>query len=316
MDSTSVAAIGLSNITTSLPYIYQPGEGTFYVVLTCIILVGLIGNITFILTVLRVPSLHTSTYIYLTSLACADLFTLIGIICNVTFEIFIPLLGSKNIIALQVVSEMVLWFSFASSLCLVTLVSLERYLAICHPIKHRVLKGTRRTFKMIAATCLVALAISCTVLPNVLYSLDQLYSQITYIIYVGYFLSCLTYNCFMYVRILQTLKQRQRNRTLPLSTEFERNIQQVAIMVIVNGITFFIFSSTITAYFITFLFYLSIEKLSSQLYVDVEIFGYVRSMSILLNASVNPIIYFIANSRYRSALKTSIFRPCYKYRNR
>ena len=41
------------------------------------------------------------------------------------------------------------WFCFLSSLFFVTLVSLERYLVICHPIKHHLLKGTKRTVKLI-----------------------------------------------------------------------------------------------------------------------------------------------------------------------
>ena len=40
------------------------------------------------------------------------------------------------------------WCSFGT----VTLVSLERFLAICYPIKHHLIKGTRRTNKLI---CLV-----------------------------------------------------------------------------------------------------------------------------------------------------------------
>ena len=91
MDSTSVTAIVLNNATTLFPYIYGPNDdGTFLIVImTCIIFVGLIWNIrpTFIWTVIWVPSLHTSTYIYLTSLACTDLFNLIGFVGIAIYEI-------------------------------------------------------------------------------------------------------------------------------------------------------------------------------------------------------------------------------------
>ena len=111
----------------------------------------------------------------------------------------------------------------------------------------------------------------------------------------------------MYIRILQTLKQRQRNRALQLSPEFERNIQQMAIMIIANGLTFFIFSSIVTAFFISFLFYLFEENLPVQLlYYNEKIFEYIQLTCIVLNATVNPIIYFITNRRYRGALKTSV----------
>ena len=319
-NSTSVTTIrnlDLSNVTTSFQYIDQPAEGAFFrhfenVILPCIILVGLIGNLTFIWTVIRMPSLHASTYIYLTTLACTDLFTLMGIVGFTIYEMFTEPLRSKNIFLLQTVSEMVAWFSFIWSLCLVTLTSLERYLAICRPIKHHLLKGTRRTFKMIAVTFLFTLVMSCTIVPHVFdFSVLHLYSQITYIIYVIFFTSCLTYNCFMYIRVLQTLKQRQRNKTLQLSPEFERNIQEMAIMIIVNGLTFFIFSSIVSAYYVTFVFNLFKGSLHKHLFYD-KIFEYVQITSIIFNASVNPIIYFITNRRYRDALKTSIAKPCCK----
>ena len=163
---------------------------------------------------------------------------------------------------------------------------------------------------MIAVTFLFTLAISCTIIVPYFVKyifLKLLYYQITYTLYVVCFLVCLTYNCYMYVRILQALKQRQgTDRALQLSPEFERNIQQMAIMVIANGVTFFIFSSIVAAYFVTSLLNLFKEKLPQQLYYDVMIFENFRDTSILLNASANPPIYFISNRRYRGALRTSI----------
>ena len=317
--STTVATSDVRNTTTLLPYIYQLYDGIFLIVIvTCIILVGFIGNITFIWTVIRVPSLHTSTYIYLTSLACSDLCSLIGSSGIFIYEIFIhihPYFRLKNRYMLQRVSEMVSTFFFIWSLCLVTLVSLERYLAICHPIKHHLLKGTHRAFKMIAVTFLFTFTMSGTIVPDIFdYSLLQLYFQITYIIYVGFFLSCLLYNCYMYVGILQTLKQRQCNRGLQLSPEFERNIQQMAIMVIANGVTFFIFSSIVAAYIITSLLNLFTENIPKELYYDEITFENIQVTAVVLNASVNPIIFFLTNRRYRSALKTLIMRLCCRSR--
>ena len=313
--STTVTTSYINNATTWSPYIYQPYDGiVLNVILTCIILVGFIGNITFILTVVCESSLHTSTYIYLTSLACSDLCSLIGSSGVFIYGIFFPPLHLKNISMLKRVSEMVSTFFFIWSLCLVTLVSVERYLAICHPIKHHLLKGTHRTFKMIAVTFLFTFTMSGTILPDIFdYSLLQLYFQITYTIYVGFFLSCLVCNCYMYVGILQTLKQRQRNRALQLSPEFERNIRQMAIMIIANGVTFFIFSSIVATYIVTSLLNLFIEKLLKQDY-DETTFENIQVTSIMLNASVNPIIYLLTNRRYRRALKTSIMRLCCKSR--
>ena len=308
---TTVMNLDLSKTTTSFQYIDQPDEGAFFrhfenIILPCIILAGLIGNLTFILTVIRMPSLHKPSYFYLTCLACTDLFTLIGFI-GLYAEIFIPSL--EKYISIEAVFVMISWVFFIWSLCLVTLVSMERYLAICHPIKHHLLKGTRRTFKMIAVSFLFTLVMSGTSIPDAFdFASLKVYSQITFIIYVGFFLSCLTYNCYMYVRILEKLKQRQYNRKLQLSPEFERNIQQMAIMVIINGVMFFTFTSVETAYIVTSLVDIFKENLSKQLYYDEKIFELVLVTSMVLNASVNPIIYFITNCRYQDALKKLIMR--------
>ena len=47
-------------------------------------------------------------------------------------------------------------FFFFSSIGTVTLVSAERFLAICHPFKHRLMRGTKRTNLLICLTWTVA----------------------------------------------------------------------------------------------------------------------------------------------------------------
>ena len=88
--------------------------------------VWVLSIISFVWTVSRTTTLHTSTYIYLVSLACADY--------------AISLLRFDNMI-LQNVAFIIFIFTLAISMGFVTLVSTEKYLAICHPIKHYILKG-------------------------------------------------------------------------------------------------------------------------------------------------------------------------------
>ena len=57
------------------------------------------------------------------------------------------------------------FFFFVSPLLFVTLVSAERYLAICHPIKHHLLKGTKRTIKLICIVFAGSFVFSSVMLP-------------------------------------------------------------------------------------------------------------------------------------------------------
>ncbi len=127
MNTTCSSTINLQNSTIFDQYIsYQPYELVLYkFVMPCIILVGLTGNVMFIWTVIRVSSLHTSTFIYLFSLAWSDLFTLVGFGIYLTNGFLSPLRFGKGTLV-KGIAETMWWLSSITSIWLVTFVSLER----------------------------------------------------------------------------------------------------------------------------------------------------------------------------------------------
>ena len=142
--------LDLRNVT-SIPLwlVYLPNEWiVYYVIWPSLIIFGVLSNASFIWTVIRIPTLHTSTYIYLVSLACADLLNLSSSsFLNVINYIASPFRHDNRII--RDIIYFIHTIAYLSSTGFVTLVSLERYLAICHPIKHHLLKGTKRAYKLI-----------------------------------------------------------------------------------------------------------------------------------------------------------------------
>ncbi len=148
MNSSCSFTTDLRNSSDLFKYIYQPYELVSYTfVVPFIILMGFVGNASFIWTVVRLSSLHTSTFIGLCFLAFADLFTLIGIGIN-KYNILISPIRFVGSPVVYNVGNTITWFSFFVSVGLVSLVTLERYFAICHPIKHHLIKGASRTIKL------------------------------------------------------------------------------------------------------------------------------------------------------------------------
>ncbi len=132
--------------------------------------------------------------------------------------------------------------------------------------------------------------------------LDQNYQDIYIffaILYVFLNLNTLFLNCYMYMRILVTLHSRRYNKTLQMSVEFDKNIQQISTMVTANGIVFFscstIFNALMT-YHAMSLFGVVVLSEYRQI-----MFKHIQNSMILINASVNPLIYLITNPSYRRA---------------
>ena len=120
-----------------------------------------------------------------------------------------------------------------------------------------------------------------------------------------YFL-ILTSVSYMYVKILATLGKRKRNTNLHVSAEFKKHIEQVSVMVIVNGGVYFLLTSILIIYLILVLLS-SIKTWQLSGYAS-----YVGSYTV--NASINPLLYFLTNQRYRCAVKT-MFIGCLRKAN-
>ena len=118
-----------------------------------VFLVGVSGNLMVVVTVRGTKSLHTTTNCYLVSLALADLITLVS---SVPQEVggrivILSLRLSHQVLSYHILGDLWVWGSLGCSLMVfcqflamnssalsLTAFTIERYIAICHPMKAQV----------------------------------------------------------------------------------------------------------------------------------------------------------------------------------
>ena len=125
---------------------------------------GLLNNLAFLYTIIRVRRLRTSLNAYLASLSVSDCCFLICITC-----MYVPLY-QRSIWRLDLpvssplgcaLYDMIAYFWYYASFGLLTLISWERYLAIAKPMRHLKAKsrGKSRTVQMIVCAWIAGLVL-------------------------------------------------------------------------------------------------------------------------------------------------------------
>ena len=226
-------------------------------------------------------------------------------------------------------SKFVAYLSIFSSFAFVTLVTVERYFAICKPLQFRIISGKNRSIKLVLGTWLgcsllaglyifwlPSLDATCIKwpnettfisLPSKIYTCTSIYEWITPVVYYVQgivFWPALFFNIILSVKIISALSQRnslaKKNQQ---QTDIIRN--QVARMLITNNVVFFLLHGP---YHVINVIIIIEEHLGYNLinsYASDVMFWGSRvaavANSAVANSDFNPIIYNVTNPRYRQA---------------
>ncbi len=317
--------------------LYEPWEWIVYqCFLPLIISFGVISNILFMYTVIWTPSLRTATYMYLINLSIADIMTLLGLGIPVVTNYHLSPVKGDEIPALFYIRQTGSYIFYGASVSFVTLVSFERFLAICYPIRHRIMKGNQRTIKLIIITWIISSVLAvqifffestnvCIVWPK-LPSTDNFPIQITLFYFNFNYTStcifallfwCLTLfaNVFMYAKLYIALNNRKRNLgTLNSSMDNQDQLRQVAFMIIINGSVFYCCCAGQMIYQILLVIVSADVPISTNYPRIMLLSGLAMLLTLLFNASINPTLYFITNRQYRheftAAMRRLLTRTC------
>ncbi|XP_022085018.1 growth hormone secretagogue receptor type 1-like [Acanthaster planci] len=290
---------------------------------------GILGNLAFLLMLYRVPRMRSLTNFYLANLAASDIAFLLFAISKRIHDYRIGSVNfspAHNGVLSCFIQYLVVDLSYFASLFVISLVSVEKFYAICRPMRHRVISRWDRTIKLTVCSWIVSLGFATTVIPS--------YCSIGYVCIIwpgggeydhlpGRFAYCapaadwavpyanalqtapffiaLVLNTTAYTLIVKQLTQRVNRphgpqAVVPFPDQAIKLRDQVAKMLVVKGTAFFL----LLAPFEIVSILLSVNALSySQRMVALQIcrlFSY-------LNSAINPLIFGMVSSKYRHAYR-------------
>ena len=313
------------------------------IVFPIIVVFGLLSNACFLFTIYRVREMRTIVNFYLANLAISDML----LVTSTAIGYLYPYLSVSHAIRggtpqthigciLFVISTFITYFA---SICLVTLVSFERFLAICYPLKHRAVNSKSRTVQLTLCAWFVAalltaavtplgakLNVTCVVwppkyqriLPSVFaycFPVSPVFLDIGTSFTLIPFVVALILNTIFYIMIIRRLDDRksisEENPTTGQDHATRQGVRMrnsVARMLVVNGLIFFVCLSVYQFHSIDQYLYLKSRGEIDIIRPENEgMVQWIGNIMTVLNSAVNPVIYSATNSRYRKAFKIAVF---------
>lgn len=314
-------------------FMYDPLHVTLTrYLLPFILLIGLVGNAAFLYVVFRIPSMRTVTNYYLANLAVADSVFLSILIGTRFYEMGVYGVPNSHLGLAGCISNTIFNYAFHyAGMILITLMSLERFLAVCHPLRHRLISGRRRTIRMIVACWIMAVILTSFQLPTNLdfkqiciqwpdseeydsfptvighcsfldepWVLPMFHLAQTIPFFVAFFGSA-----YFYVSIVIRLNRRSSSSD---RQQVIRTRNHVALMLIANGTVFFL---TLSPFEVTSIIIFIEGFMDGVILIPYEARGAlfeINRILVFINSAINPIVYTVTNARYRRAFRRA-FTP-------
>ena len=312
-------------------YKYSQASWSFVVVFVPLVSAfGILSNCAFIFVVYRVQSMRNVTNIYLVNLALADSSLLVAAFSQYIGDYVVSpvydLHFSFHTAFGCAVPNFFIYLCYYASLWTITLVSIERYLAICHTFWHRLVSNKTRAFRMILLVwiisllfallaapytpikiCLMSSPLDSTtkaiMVPYCQFTCDWCSGALYLTDFIQFFVAFVT-NIVMYSLIIYKLSNTEFQAEGNSNASNLRVIQTrnaVAKMLIINGVIFFVCLAPFTIANIESIFYFFDSSVFNSKFVNH--LGWAGRVLFLVNSSLNPLVYNVTNQRYRLAFR-------------
>ena len=295
---------------------------------------GLFGNLSFLYIVYHTPNMKTITNFYLVNLAIADTCLLImgsfrylwsythsyGLYLGFTF-------GSP---AGCSIPTLFMYLCYFASVFLITLVTTERYLAICHTMRYRI--SRKRAIMLNCGAWVSALALASFEIPYFVIKMvcvtwppDEEYSSypseipvcfhgcewcVAVIVHADFiqYLITVPVITFMTISMVRRLRRGLSRRG---SIRSKRSIQSrtnLVRMLQINALIFFLCLTPFEIYNVQAI----AEMYESGFLNDhqIQFITWLGRITMLVNSAVNPLVYSVVNPSYRKAFQRACCRCC------
>ena len=338
--------INLSNVTLAEEMIVTDGDVLSNALITPSLgLLGIVGNLVFLFTILRLSDTQSGLNTYLCHLAVSDVFFLavaLYWLLQGLFSTRVLLIAHEiesNFGCAVYVFSVYIWYFV--SIELNTVITVERYFAICVPLRHRLMVGRKRTVTLLLCVWVSAIVASLTIIPSqfvasyncltwpqqsefndlpmivpVCVPMNAFWEYYGILMMFALFLLTFVITSVLHIKIIMTLTQRSsiiaktndedanqepQIQNMTFQQEADKVRNQVAKTLIASCIIYFI---TQTPYRLTTLEILLDKTDHGFLSTDqFERLDMIGNAGLFLNSIINPYFYFGSCRYYRNALR-------------
>ncbi|XP_006812948.1 somatostatin receptor type 1-like [Saccoglossus kowalevskii] len=277
---------------------------SLYVVGILICFIGLLFNGAFVFVFARVRYMKTLTNAYLVNLATSDMLLLLSVLL-----VYVSTLVDREVLtrdlncAINYIHTTLLFVS----LWVVTIVSIERYLGICNPLKAMMLKTKGRVMSLICTTWVLGVLfampriLQCTLLK----SHPTMLQKAEYAVYITYalmFLVSMVTVATMYTLTITNFRQSvKRLRDRKQSKKIKSDEKQVLVTCMAISVVFFIcMLPAFYKYVLHVIWKMTGSDMPHGGHFTICMYA-LSKWFLLINSSINPIIYTITSARCRRA---------------
>ncbi|XP_077862870.1 neuromedin-U receptor 1-like [Saccoglossus kowalevskii] len=277
-------------------------------ILICV--TGLLFNGAFVFVFARVRYMKTLTNAYLVNLATCDMLLLLSVLL-----LYGSMLTSPNALTVSVncAINFVQTTLLFVSLWVVTIVSIERYLGICNPLKVRMFNTKCRVMSLICTTWVLGVIfavpriLQCTLLK----SHPAMLQKAEYAVYITYalmFLVSMVTVASMYALTSNIFRQSlNRLRNSKQSKKIKSEEKQVLVTCMAISVVFFIcMLPAFYKYVLHVIWKMTGSDMPHGGHFTICMYA-LSKWFLLVHSSINPIIYTITSARCRRAFCIAFF---------